>query len=105
MRARLKVYVKCRPFRIFLGGKDRVNLGMALAIALMSALSDNLAFFHDHGADQRIGVRFSAARAGKKKCPPHEEFVLGGHYFLVGFSVLAMWSKMPFTNLEESDSP
>src|SRR3989338_6895568 len=105
MRARFEIHVKGRALRIGLAGKKRVDLGMALAIALMRALADDFVAFDHDGAHQRIRMRLSAAGSRKEDRPLHEMRVFVCHYFLAGFSVLAIRSRIPFTNLEESDSP
>ena len=100
MAAGLKSGIKRRSLRA--GATQGIHLGMRPAEKFMRALRENFAVFHEHRADQRIGMRPAPAFERDVERAAHKTDVLKT-YFL--HSVLAMRSRMPLTNLDESSSP
>ena len=99
MGARLKCNIERSSRGALCGSANGIYLGMRPAKSLMRPLAYDFIIFHEHRAYQRVGVHKALPFPGEVQRSFHEENI----YFL--HSVLAILSRMPFTNLDESDSP
>ena len=103
MSTRLQTDIKRRTGKIFFFGvQNGVHFCMGAAKPQMRAFTDDFMVFDQYGAHDRIRTHLSDSALGDLDRSFHEQNILGG-YFL--HSVLAILSRMPLTNFEESASP
>lgn len=102
MSARFERHIKGRAREVF-NSPESMDFRVGPSELFMSSACDNPAIFDDNGSDHGIGMRFSQAPRGQSERFLHEKNILGSYSLLHSF--LAILSRIPFTNLEESGSP
>ena len=76
--AGLKGDVGGGALRLFAGHAERVHFSMRLAGAIVKALADDFAVFHNDAADIRVRMGGKASARGKLQRSRHVHFVLHG---------------------------